>query len=329
MAETTISKGSYKDVDAVILENDSLRVTVLPEWGSKIQSILYKPSGYEALWQNPDGVYKRTDYSDPYPHGEISGFDEMFPTISECCYEQFPWQGTVLPDHGEVWTIPWKAETVPGGVTMHVYGIRLPYLLSKTLTLDGPGVRIDYRAENLSPFPLSFLWAAHPLFNAAEGMEFIIPRGMDSIINAFPGSRLPAYGGSYGFPRAEVEGKEPFDLSRVPPQNPEGYQKYYFAGKVTEGWCALYRQDTGFAITMAYPKETVPYLGMWLNEGGWAGQYNIAPEPATAAMDRPDAAALWGTASRLEPREIRSWHLFIRFSTGKRPVSVSEDGRII
>ena len=42
---------------------------------------------------------------------------------------------------------------------------------------------------------------------------------------------------------------------------------------------------------------------MWLNEGGYAGQYNIAPEPATAAMDRIDASKLWGMGSTLAPEK--------------------------
>ena len=41
---------------------------------------------------------------------------------------------------------------------------------------------------------------------------------------------------------------------------------------------------------------------MWLNEGGWDGQYNIAPEPATAAMDSITASKLWQTGKRPESR---------------------------
>ena len=48
-----------------------------------------------------------------------------------------------------------------------------------------------------------------------------------------------------------------------------------------------------------------------VNEGGWAGQYNIAPEPATAAMDRIDFEKMWGKNSTLEANQTRQWHLDI------------------
>ena len=72
-------------------------------------------------------------------------------------------------------------------------------------------------------------------------------------------------------------------------------------------------------IGLAWPAETVPYLGMWVNEGGWFGQYNVAPEPATAAMDRVDAAKMWGAASTLSAGEFRRWWLAITVRSGEQP----------
>lgn len=47
--KSSISPGSYKDVDSFILENDFLKVNVLPERGSKTASIIHKQSGSELL----------------------------------------------------------------------------------------------------------------------------------------------------------------------------------------------------------------------------------------------------------------------------------------
>ena len=68
---------------------------------------------------------------------------------------------------------------------------------------------------------------------------------------------------------------------------------------------------------MRFPKEEVPYLGMWLNEGSWADQYNIAPEPASAAMDRIDFSKMWDMGSSIGPFEKKSWHLAIEVSEEK------------
>jgi len=45
-----IFRDVYKDVDSFILENDVLKVSVLPERGSKTASIIHKQSGNELLW---------------------------------------------------------------------------------------------------------------------------------------------------------------------------------------------------------------------------------------------------------------------------------------
>src|SRR3990172_4906176 len=99
-----VSMGSYKDVRAVVLEDEALKAVLLPDFGSKIASIIHQPDGCELLWQNPDPAYKKTSYGAFYADGEFSGFDEMFPTISRCFYESPPWSGSEVPDHGELWT---------------------------------------------------------------------------------------------------------------------------------------------------------------------------------------------------------------------------------
>jgi len=304
-----INHGAYKDVDAVIIENDLLKVTVLPEWGSKTASIVHKSSGYELLWQNSEAEFRKTGYGAPYPEGDTSGFDEMFPTISRCFYEESPWEGFEVPDHGEVWSIPWQSEIAGESLIMRVHGIRFPYSLEKAVCLKESVVRIDYTAVNTSPHPFSFIWAAHPLFNTCPGMEFRVPEGMDTIITSVPGEPLGEYGNRLSFPMCTDVKGEKLDLSRVPEKRHTGYQKYYFQGKIPEGWCELYNPEENLTIRLSYPKEQVPYLGVWLNVLGWADQYNIAPEPATAAMDRIDFSNMWGAGSVLNPFEERRWYL--------------------
>ena len=321
-----ISRGKYKDIGAVVVENEALRVVVVPDQGAKTASLVYKPLAFELFWQNPDKRFRSAAYGASYLDGEFSGFDEMFPTISECTYDASPWQGTRMPDHGEVWSVPWEAETRAEALTLTVHGVRFPYRLRKTLRLTGACLQARYEAENLSPLPMDFLWAAHPLFNVSEGMELIVPDGMNEIVNSVNGPRLGGYGERLDFPKARLAGGGTFDLGRVPKRNEQGYQKYYFAGPVTAGWCLLYDPDRRLAVGLSYPRETVPYLGIWLNEGGFAGQYNIAPEPATAAMDRPDLARLWGWGSTLGPRECRTWYLNIAVREGDRPVRLNADG---
>ncbi|MFC1538673.1 hypothetical protein ACFL6H_04555 [Candidatus Latescibacterota bacterium] len=326
---STIRTGTYKDVSAVILENDVLKVKILPEYGSKIASLVYKPLNHELLWQNPLEIYKKTKYGDNYESGEMSGFDEMFPTISKCLYENPPAEGLEMPDHGEVWSIPWEYEADEGSVRLHVHGVRFPYRLEKKVSLKGAVVHIEYVAENLSGFDFDFIWAAHPLFNASAGMEIIVPESMNEIINSVPGPRFKEYGDIFDFPVARLDDLSEFNCGVVPVKNEYGYQKYYFSGKAKEGWCILFDKEKKINIGLSFPKEKVPYLGMWVNEGGWERQYNIAPEPATGGMDRVDAAKKWGMNSVLKPGEQYRWHLNISASEGEKAQKVTDDGEIV
>ncbi len=325
----TIKIGTYKDVKTIVLENDVITIEILPEWGSKIVSFFYKPLKYELLWQNPGKNYTKTKYGDPYESGEVSGLDEMFPTISPCHCENFPWVGTEMPDHGELWSIPWDYETGDDYVRLWVHGVRFPYKLEKRVYLKDSSIHIEYNAVNLSDFEFDFIWAAHPLFCASEGMEIILPPSMNKIINSVPGPRLKDYGKVYSFPVAQFQDGSELNLGNIPEKNDFGYQKYYFLGKTDEGWCILYDGKKRINIGMSYPVEKVPYLGMWVNEGGWEGQYNIAPEPATGGMDRVDAAKIWGMNSVLKGNEYYEWYLNISVSEGEKACKIKENGEFV
>ncbi len=326
---TRISMGAYKDQRAIILESGEARAVLLPDSGAKLASLVHRGLGVETLWQNPAPAYTSSRYGEHYEDGEFSGADEMFPTISRCLYEAPPWAGVEAPDHGEVWSLPWEHSLTADAVRLWVHGVRFPYRLEKTVSLSEGRLTCRYRAENLSVFPLDFIWSAHPLFNASGGMRFLVPPAMGRVVNAVPGPVLGPYGERYAFPAARLAGGGEVRLDRMPPRNPSGWQKYWFDGPVTEGWCLLYDPARRLAVGLAFPREQVPYLGMWLNEGGYAGQYNIAPEPATAAMDRIDFSKMWGMGSTLQPRESREWHLIVSLAEGGLPRGVQPDGRII
>ncbi len=322
-----MTAGSYKDEDAVILENDELRVTVVPKRGAKTASIFYKPGSREILWQLEGNRYKKGGYGDNYVDAECSGFDDMFPSINRCFYGRFPWAGTEIPDHGEVWGIPWSFDSEDGKLSLRVYGVRLPYLLEKTVYLDGSRLKMEYRASNLSAFDMDFLWAAHPLFQGSPGMELIVPDSMKKIVNAFDSPALPGYGKTYDFPRARIDGGGDLDLSSMPESGVNVQVKYFFQGKVTKGWCILHDKINGLNIGLSYPPEKVPYLGVWMHAGGLLeGHYNFAPEPATAAMDGIDGAAAWGVNSVLPPHGRCEWSFTIGITKDKKAREVGEDG---
>jgi hypothetical protein len=45
-----------KTFSGVVLENEYLKITLMPEFGGRILSTIYKPTGKEELYQNPAGA---------------------------------------------------------------------------------------------------------------------------------------------------------------------------------------------------------------------------------------------------------------------------------
>src|SRR6478672_2673927 len=93
--KTTIVDRTFR---AHVLENRYLKVTLVPEFGGRILSIVYKPTGHEQLYRNPVGV----------PYGMKGGvfyydwlmvFGGIFPTFPD-------------PEHGRTWLRPWDFKVV-------------------------------------------------------------------------------------------------------------------------------------------------------------------------------------------------------------------------
>src|SRR5256884_7814063 len=81
-----------------VLENHYLRVTLLPEFGGRILSIIYKPTGHEQLY--------RTEVGTPYGIGGDTFYYDWLMVVGGI----FP----TFPDaeHGKTWLKPWDFRIV-------------------------------------------------------------------------------------------------------------------------------------------------------------------------------------------------------------------------
>ncbi|AOQ23638.1 hypothetical protein MTAT_12200 [Moorella thermoacetica] len=326
-----IYQDTFRGFGSVILESNELKVTLVPAIGGKMASLVYMETGQELLWQNPAPEFIPPVYDSLYESGDFSGFDEMFPTISECYYPTGPWKGIKLPDHGEVWALPWEYEITDTAVHLWVYGVRMPYKLEKWITIvDENTIKSCYKVTNLAPFAFNFIWAAHPLFNADEHTRIIMPSTVKEVINVCGlRPRLGVHGQRHPWPiTQDTEGNE-YNMSQLSPQGQGSYDKYYVWGRMQEGWCALHNTASKMAIAISFDPEKVPYLGMWVNEGEYWGQYNVAPEPCTGAYDRVDVATQWGTVAILDGKQTFEWYLNIAIKRVQDVKSVTSEGKIV
>ncbi len=316
MSNTQLKNTIFKGESAVELTNGTIRAVVLPNRGAKIASLALQ-SGKQGSEHPVETLALASEdrYQRPVHYGMIfegedgTGVDDMFPTILPCTLACDPWTGVELPDHGEVWALPWECTIRDQELLCSVHGIKLPYSLEKTMRVSGNGMRVSYRANNHASFAMPFQWAAHAILDVSPFSKLVVPDGMDRIINAHAGNRLPEAGREYGFPVPTPDSD--FDLSVIPECNPSGAQKYWFADPVTEGRCGLFNPLSGVTTTIRFSEQTLPYLGIWINEGGWNGYYNVGIEPSTCILDDPVSAAKYGKASALPPRGTVEWDISI------------------
>lgn len=297
---------------SITMESPDLLITVIPESGGKIQGIMDKNQDKQLLFQHDAQIpYRRPSYDDHYGTGDVSGFDEVFPSIESCYYPNAPWQGVRIPDHGEVWSQPWKVETVADdAIRLSVHGVRFPYRLEKTIRfVSGKAISISYCAHNYSGFEMPFIWAPHALWVCDPDTRIVLPSSVKQVMSTCSiSNRLGYFGTVHPWPVTHVQGQD-YAIDRVYPKYEGKCEKYYAQGQIDEGWCALQGADSGYTIGMAYPVNQVPYLGVW--EGIMDGKYVTALEPCTGAYDALDTAIQWRTVRSIPPHSHYDWYLTI------------------
>jgi len=118
-----------QDYQLLVLENDYLRVTILPELGGRVYQLIYKATGNNELYQNP--VIKPTHW------GPLKGEENWWLAVGgiEWCLP--------VEEHGYEWGEPWtwSAVTSTAGVTVTVRDTQATNRLRAAIDLFLPADR--------------------------------------------------------------------------------------------------------------------------------------------------------------------------------------------
>ena len=147
-------------------------VKVAPMLGGKILSLVNRTDGTEWMWTPPDGrgIF-RNEITAPFAESTLIGADECLPTVEPC-----RWKGRQLPDHGELWAVPWKVLAHSAdSLDMEVRAPISPFRLRRRIHLFGRAARFSCTVENIGDSAEEFLWAFHPLLNFGPGDYLEIP----------------------------------------------------------------------------------------------------------------------------------------------------------
>ena len=300
--------------DATRFSGNGLHVTVLPDLGGKLASI-EDDDGHEFLFVR-DGEYALPEYGSSFADWDSAGWDECFPTVAACTLESGPWAGVTAPCHGELWSLPHKLVDYPGELHLLIHGVRFPYTFTRILRLPAPRtMTITYLIRNESALPLPFLYSAHPLLHASDGCRVVLPEAVTQMrVDNSAKHRLGGVGDAVDWPRAaDREGREA-DLSVLSgPQMGTG-DKLYTVPLSGEAGAGVVDPARGVWCGFRWETSRLRRLGVWLNQGGFRGDFNLALEPCSGYPDRLDLAIARGEAQVLEPGDEAEWT--IRFGAG-------------
>ncbi|MBM7868731.1 galactose mutarotase-like enzyme [Clostridium pascui] len=297
-----ISNIEFKERHAIKIENDFLRVIVIPELGGKIASIFRKDKEFELLFQNKEQVYKTPQLYSSFEDFDASGFDDAFPTIDESNV-LINGKNVVYPDHGEIWTAKFDDKLENEKIILKYKSAILDYDYKKTIYLQGDRVIAEYIIINYGETEFPCIWAMHCLINCEKDMQLFFPEGTDKVINVHESKYLGEVSKVHSYPVTKDENGNNIYLDRVLDITSDNEEKYYAHGAVKDGKCGAYYPSKDVMYNVYFDKEKLPYVGFWVTEGGFRGDYNCALEPANGYYDTIDIASREGKILVLKPKE--------------------------
>ncbi len=292
----------FKDVDGICITTEKLSLVYLPDNGGKLISIKDN-SGREWLCQDENPHYIPVRPGDSYVESEVSGADEMFPTIDPCVCN-----GYEYPCHGEVCRVSHSFEEFEGATVMTYTSAGCGYKYTKTISenFDG-GACVEYRIENLRDEEIPCLWALHAMFAAVPGGRVFAGIKEDETVEIMfdETGRLGKSGDVLKLDKQSLV-SSPFVSGG------EAY-KYYITDKLSDGYCGYYDDKACAGIKLSYDSEKMPYLGVWMNNGGFKNMYNAAVEPCNIPYDSPVNAKNRGIEFTIPAKGVLSFKIDIDY----------------
>lgn len=295
------------DPRLMTLESDRLRVALLPNHGAKIVSIVDRATHRE--WMAGPGERRYANYAltTPYEQSDRSGWDECFPSIGPGYHPAEPWDEIELADHGELWQRAWRATRSDHTIRTEIPGGRFPYVFFRDLHVDGDSLQATYRVDNHGDASFPCLWAMHPLFAAGRETHLVVPEGAHFRAEACFGGDVP-------------EG--PLTIAQVEAALDDGRVRAckLFCDDPPGGRAALYDVDADAWLGLEFELEDVPFLGVWINRGGWPPAeplHHVALEATTGASDDLAEALRRGGGRTIPAHSSIVWTIGIRVGVGR------------
>ncbi|GGN88616.1 aldose 1-epimerase [Haloarcula pellucida] len=325
MACSVTDEYQRRGIDALFLENDHLRVELLPGKGGDLTRIVDKRTDTNVLFEAPhewrapaDGPVGAPDgafaFLDHYP----GGWQSVLPGAggpSEA-------HGAPLGLHGESTLVPFETELLADSaervsVRLTASLTRYPFDVERDVTLSAgeSAIEVSERVTNTGEVPVDYSWLQH----VALGEPLVAPEATLTVpcetVHVDPDqtadtARLPP-GETFEWPVCETDGG-PVDLREFPPADDRVHDLVALAD-LNEGRYTVSNPELDLGVTVEFPASLYEYLWYWQPFGGFEDapffgrNYNVGLEPCTSIPNAGLAEAVEnGTAEELAPGGTQS-----------------------
>jgi hypothetical protein len=284
-------------LEEMTLENENLRIRILPELGGKIASFFLKPAAFELAAQSTHGDFRKAHIYDSFADFDMSGMDDAFPNIDP---ETLVYDGRIIryPDHGEIWSSVF--EVMGQGeqtLALRHESQNFPYIYEKSFRLSGNELMIRRKVRNISSTAFPCIFTLHALMHLEPDMQIVYPAGIRHMENVLPGTLLGDAGRIYPYPDGKI------DFHSLPKTGGPYMLKYYGVEKAAGGICGFDYPAQKVRCRIRYDAAVLPYIGTWITCGGFMNDYNLALEMTDGYYDKVSRALRNGKIRILSPKE--------------------------
>jgi hypothetical protein len=329
MTVTVSTEWSYNGIGTVILENELLRVVVMPGLGAKIWQLTYLPANRELLWRNPRITPRPLPFHSTYDDVFFGGWDELFP--NDLAEEL---GGERMPDHGEIWTLPWQSafeRRTAAEATLHLW-VDTPISacrVEKWLTLRAgeAKLRFRHRITNTGQHEQPFLWKLHPAL-AVDEHSRIDMGATEMYVEDFGPPRNGRTGVHYRWPQLTDDQGREHDMRRCLP-NTARVNEFQYATGMEAGWCALTHTRERLGFGLAWDRALLPSCWIFASYGGWRNLQVAILEPCSGYPLSVAAGVANGTHQVLAAGTTLECDITATIFTGLTGVSaIDADGTV-
>jgi len=299
---------TYRNRQAVQLENDHLRLTVLVE-GGHIAEFLHKPTGVNPLWTPPWPSIEPSAY-DPArnPGYGLNSESKLLAGIMghNLCMDIFggPSEEEAaagMTVHGEASVVPYDITAAHGVLTQRALFPQAQLRFARTISFNAPtSVRLVEEVENLSALDRPIAWTQH----VTLGAPFVEP-GVTMFETSASRSKVieTDFTGGKGYMKTGVE----FDWPNVPALSGGTVDMRVFPDRQVSGAFTTHLMDprrqkafflawspkSKVLISYIWKQADFPWLGIWEENRSrtappWNGQtitrgmeFGVSPFPET------------------------------------------------